>query len=274
MMAAVAREQQGSPQIEREAATRRFVVVGAADDLEARSAIEAIAPLVTNGLDLIDVPVEHAMRDVWSGEARYGVITGGPPIGGATIFGFDTTGGRQKIFRSLATTPYEGPGGAAIDFKGAINVTDDGVEGVEIVVPSFATTITKWFHNVDVTQTWINTLEEMTGRMNNAPLTGWPRPLGGRAAGEALLLGARGQQRGVNGDFEITFEFAVSRNVVGVTVDEISGIAKGGHSYLWVRYEDRIDDTTKRMVKKPIQVNVERVYEYGDFSLLGLGPVV
>lgn len=40
--------------------------------------------------------------------------------------------------------------------------------------------------------------------------------------------------------------------------------------YLWVRYANSVDDTAKALVKKPIATYVERVYEYGDFSLMGI----
>ena len=54
-------------------------------------------------------------------------------------FAFDTTGGRQKITQSLQTIhKYAPPGKTAADHKGAIGVTDHGVEGCEIVVPKFS----------------------------------------------------------------------------------------------------------------------------------------
>ncbi len=40
---------------------------------------------------------------------------------------------------------------------------------------------------------------------------------------------------------------------------------------MWVRYEDSEDATAKALVKKPVAVYVEKVYEYGDFSGLGIG---
>ena len=49
----------------------------------------------------------------------------------------------------------------------------------------------------------------------------------------------------------------------------IVGVDKKGWEYLWVRYADAEDQNV--LVKKPIAVYVERVYEEGDFSLLGIG---
>ncbi len=40
---------------------------------------------------------------------------------------------------------------------------------------------------------------------------------------------------------------------------------------MWVRYADAEDTTAKAIVKKPVAVYVEKVYDEGDFSGLGIG---
>jgi hypothetical protein len=40
---------------------------------------------------------------------------------------------------------------------------------------------------------------------------------------------------------------------------------------MWVRYADSEDEAAKVIVKKPVAVYIEKVYEEGDFSLLGIG---
>jgi len=40
---------------------------------------------------------------------------------------------------------------------------------------------------------------------------------------------------------------------------------------MWVRYEDREDDAANVLVKKPTAVYIEKVYEDGNFALLGIG---
>ncbi len=83
-----------------------------------------------------------------------------------------------------------------------------------------------------------------------------------------MFLGASGSLRSQE-DWEITFRFAASPNVTGLVIGDIAGIDKKGWEYLWVRYADAEDQNV--LVKKPIAVYVERVYEEGDFSLLGIG---
>ena len=40
---------------------------------------------------------------------------------------------------------------------------------------------------------------------------------------------------------------------------------------MWVRYANAEDTTAKALIKKPVAVYIERVYESGDFSELGIG---
>jgi hypothetical protein len=60
-----------------------------------------------------------------------------------------------------------------------------------------------------------------------------------------------------------------SKNVTGKKIGDISGIAKRGHEYLWVRYEDAVESNV--LMKKPKAVYVNRVYKDSDFSALGIG---
>jgi len=99
---------------------------------------------------------------------------------------------------------------------------------------------------------------------------------GAEAAGEALAALGRivgqvvqlGQQ---DVDWEITFRFAASLNRTGISVGSITGIAKKGWEYLWVRYADVEDAGSNTLVKQPVAAYVEQVYEYGNFAALGIG---
>jgi hypothetical protein len=92
----------------------------------------------------------------------------------------------------------------------------------------------------------------------------------GFTKGEVLFLGASGSKRGLE-DWEITFRFAASPNVTGLSLGSITGIAKEGWNYLWVRFTDDEDATAKALIKRPIAAYVEQVYPYGNFSGLGIG---
>lgn len=70
---------------------------------------------------------------------------------------------------------------------------------------------------------------------------------------------------------QTTFRFAASKNKTTFTVGGIVVPAKKGWEYMWVMYADRDDDTAKRIVKLPIGVYIEQVYELADFAGLGIG---
>ena len=67
----------------------------------------------------------------------------------------------------------------------------------------------------------------------------------------------------------ITYRFAASPNMTGLIVGTITGITKGGWHHLWALYADDVDQNT--LIKRPIAAYVERVYDPGDFSQLGIG---
>ena len=59
------------------------------------------------------------------------------------------------------------------------------------------------------------------------------------------------------------------RGLVGLQVGDIVNVNKKGWEYLWVRYGDVEDQ--KVLIKQPESVYVERVYEPGNLTLLGIG---
>ena len=106
-------------------------------------------------------------------------------------------------------------------------------------------------------------LFNLTGKVNASGFKGF-------AKGEVLFLGASGSKRGLD-DWEITFRFAASPNVAGLSLGSIGGIAKEGWQYLWVRFIDDEDPTAKALIKRPVAAYVEQVYPYGNFANLGIG---
>jgi len=215
-----------------------------------------------DGLVRQSLSIERIAEDVWEGTVRYGPRQ--PPQMGDSSYQFETGGGTQHITHSIQTVGrYAPPGKTAPDFQGAIGVTHDNVEGVDITVPVYNFSETHYIAVELVTNSYKATLFYLTGKVNNAPFRGF-------ATGEVLFLGASGSQRGQE-DWEITFKFAASPNVQNMTIGDITGINKKGWEYLWVRYADDVDANANALIKKPIAAYVEQVYQYADFSLLGIG---
>jgi hypothetical protein len=243
----------------------RYIVFGTNDDLVAKSELADTSPDAYDGIPRQSIEIDPLANEIWEGIVRYSLTHGEPPPQtGESSFSFDTGGGTQHITHSRATVAsYGAPGITAPDFQGAIGVTDNGVEGVDIAVPVYHFSETHFLADAVVTPAYKGTLFALTGKVNNASFKGF-------AAGESLFLGASGSKRG-DEDWEIAFRFAGSPNVTDLAVGPITGIAKKGWEYLWVRYGDVEDTNAKALVKRPVAAYVERVYAKGNFAALGIG---
>ena len=255
---------------ERPSVTMHYILDGTSDDITAKTLLLNSTPTLYDGLVRDECTLEPIFVDTttgtgkWDCTVQYIAPEYQPPEVGESSFNFDTGGGTQHTTQSRETiASHAPPGKTAPDFKGAIGVTGDSVEGVDITVPVYQFAETHFLPDAAVTPAYKLTLFALTGRVNQAIWKGF-------AAGEVLFLGASGSRRGL-GPWEITYRFAASPNVSDLTVGEITGIDKKGWEYLWVRYTDAEDTTAKALVKKPIAAYVERVYEDGDLSLLGIG---
>lgn len=249
----------------------RYIIMGTASDIDAKAALASTAPDYYDGLVRQSrhiAPIGDPTKTLlWEGTARYGKNDPTPPDTGESTFAFDTGGGTQHITQSLQTvSKYAAPGMTAPDFGGAIGATQEAVEGVDITVPVYNFSETHYLSPSTVSTAYKLGLFGATGKVNNAPFRGFQ-------AGEVLFVGASGTRRGTNSndDWEISFRFAASSNRTGIVVGDITGISKAGWEYMWVRYADTEDATAKALVKRPVAVYIEQVYEYANFSALGIG---
>jgi len=253
----------------KQSVTMFYVLDGTSDDVTARDLLLSSTPGTYDGLVRDECSLEPIFVDTvndagkWECSVRYVKPEYQEPEVGESSFSFDTGGGTQHITQSLQTIASYAASGTPPDFQGAIGVTHDSVEGVDITVPVYNFSETHYLADTVVTEAYKQTLFQLTGKVNNAPFKGF-------AAGEVLFLGASGSKRGEE-DWEITFRFAASPNRTGLTVGSITGIDKKGWEYMWVRYADGEDEVAHAMVKKPVAVYIEKVYELGDFTQLGIG---
>lgn len=235
---------------------------------DALAAMVAYAPESLGDLKQTGAKIDESIPDLgwWIGTVTFG--TGNDSTQketGESEFSFDTTGGQFKIAQSKGTVSRY-PAADAPDLQGVIGGTsDEAPEGVEITIPQYGYTITMYLADELVTDTYKGILYSLTGTKNNAAFKGL-------AAGENLFLGARGSKRG-RGDWQIAFNFAGSPNATGLSVGAITGIAKKGWDYLWVRFKQSPVGTGANKVLAPVPqfVYVEKVYEDANHALLGIG---
>jgi hypothetical protein len=253
----------------------RYIVTGTdadvnASDSAAYAAAIAVVPATANSLPLVTLQVERLLKDagkaIWTASATYRATRTGSPQSREldvpdTIIDQYSTGGRQETIRQGTPIDSTSRSGATIpDYGGLINVTDQGVEGVEVVAPKLVWTRTKTFAAGEWDASLRSNLALLTGSVNNASFEGW-------AAGELLLVSTSASQRN-SGVWEVTYTIEVSRNQTGIVIADFDAINKDGWDYLWVLYAKTEDATADTVVRTPIAAYVDRVYPRRDFALL------
>lgn len=180
---------------------------------------------------------------------------------------FETGGGSTHIEHSLETVgAYVPEGDEVTDFQRLIGVTRDAVEGCDVTIPALNLRAQIVLPYNAVTEAWIVQTAYLTGTTNGAPWKGF-------AIGEVLFLGCSGGMRGSPGDaaaadWDLSFAFAAGPNLTNLTIGQIEGINKKAWEYLWQRKVQYEAGAGGFMISKPVQVNVERVYQYGSFAAL------
>ena len=252
-------------QSQRESLTIPFRLVGEDDPLTARTIALAEAPTLFGYYLRNAVKLRGLGVGIWDVDAEYGLSDKKEPEEGDYKWNFDTTGATKHITHAvehISTYPSSNP---PHDHKGAIGVTDDSVEGVDVPDKAF-----KW------TETWplplagfgffySAVLGQLNGRMNAAYFRGF-------AAGTVRFDGASGGKSDkADGLVEITFNFAHSPSESGLSIGPITGVTKIGWDYLWVRYKSVDNSEKKETAMEPVQVEVDRVLYPLDFSIFGIG---
>jgi len=260
-----------------QSAEMKYFITGTSSEAAAINQLNTDAPTTFQTFVLQSLKVEPigdpTDTGMWYGTATYGSASYSTSREtGESVYSFDTGGGNVHITNGLAhvksyNSDGEMTGGSANIWKGAINVTGFGpdmrVDGVDIISPIYNFTETHYIDYETVDQAFNINIFNGTGKTNNGSFRGF-------AECEVLFLGAIGTVRGDNQDWEITYKFAASKNKTGLSIGDITGIAKNGWEYLWVRYK-MSKDTNNNPIQIPAEVHIERVYDDFDFDSLFTG---
>lgn len=244
-----------------------YVVRGTDDELIARAEVETESPESYEGRTSRRIALESQGHELWEATVSY-TAPQEPQVTPSTndvVVSFDTSGGTQHITQSLQTMGSYNEGaqfGIIPNFFGAIGVTNNSVEGVDIVVPVFAFSETHYLTDEVVTASYRSALFALTGKVNDGDFREY-------AEGEVLFMGVSGARRG-SGDWELTFKFQASPNRFNFNVGPILVEEKRGWDYMWVRYEEEEDLGAYAVVKRPVAVVIERVYPRANFAGLGI----
>jgi hypothetical protein len=165
------------------------------------------------------------------------------------------------------------------NYSCGINVTKNSIEGVTLRVANPSFRVSRSWAMDEVDADYLQKLLDLTGKVNDAPITLSINGLELAFKKGELLFDGANLQTTPDERLEISYEFSVQRNVdpadpkthkrVGtkITVTEAEG-----WDYVWVDSEEDIDEVAHAKVHKPVAVYIERVYDRADFEELNLQP--
>lgn len=166
------------------------------------------------------------------------------------------------------------PGGNGVpDFKGAIGVNGDQIEGCEIEVGKLEFSITKKWALGTLSGAYLQLLGEWTDRcrVNNNDFTfAWQGQTLTFRKGTLRFRCATVKWNNSN-ELEITYHFAYSRSIRkqdNFRIGQSALITKQGWEYLWTRYRAAVSGGIT--VAEPQSAYVEQVYPEDDFTKLQL----
>ena len=219
------------------------------DDVAAAEYLTNVVPVFYYGAWLQDVTIKPLGNGLWHVTCSYGPL---PQWPGSIRVGFRTTGGTVHISSSRERIAMYGTG-----VQHTVIIGQDG-SGAEITVPVQMRSYAFNFDSGIVTESAMDYWEALTGAVNSAT---WHN----RPAGEVLFLGAEGDTTiSADSKSSVTFQFAMSRNKVGETIGEISGIVKDGHDLIDIHTMTKVVGSQNVQVEK--FVYIQRVYERLNFA--------
>lgn len=248
---------------------RKYILKGSYSSIPDRSTVEstvaALSPvydgsLIRKGWEVDRVTVKKGTSadtevHVWNVTVNYGQERTEEIRG-------STGGGTQTVTAALQhIASYAASGQQAGVFDGSINVTEDEVKGTDVKLPTFAFQIMRELAAGSITNAYLNTLSTATTCANQYSWRGFPKG--------SVILDHADFEMGADKDM-VTFFFEHQPNLTNATFPgNITGVNKEGWQYIWFEFRKR-DDANGRQILKPIAAHVERLYNYFDFSLLGV----
>jgi hypothetical protein len=246
----------------------RYKVWHELNDAVVRPFVETQLPSKYENLVLDDYDMDESpdAPGVWTVVAKYKLLEDSSSGGGQgqpVEIQFSTGGGTATLKQSIRTISKlpcpENANVQAPDFKGAINVSEDGPEGTEVIRPRLEF---GWTYPVLAGAIDVLTIYEMTGKVNSVNFRGFP-------AGSLLFLGCDGTAT-VGATGRLTYKFAASPGASSLSVNGSRQFSKKGWEYIWCRYNKKKDANANAVANLPTAVYVEQIYETADFHLLGI----
>lgn len=175
---------------------------------------------------------------------------------------WDTTGHTEHITQGLDGSEERIPGSEP-SFHGAINVSGDSVQGLDVVRPNLRYSET-WILPVSlaISCNFISTVYSLTGTVNLNTFRCF-------APGEALFMGARAQWSGDQPYVSCTFDWECRPNQEVYPFAGAGGaFQKKGWEHIWIRYQAEAEDGS--LIRMPVAAYKNKVYHEESWSALGI----
>lgn len=168
-----------------------------------------------------------------------------------------------KVAKSIIAG-YGAAGSSIPDVGRLVNMTDEGVEGVDIEIPTLELVETWERAEGDIDSSDIQTAFAALKTWNNANFKGF-------APGEVFFDNFNAAQR-PDGQWTLTYKFKCLPNATDIVIsDDITVLEKLGWDYLWT-YNEKVE-SNGRIIENPIAAYVHRLYDPSSFASLGIGVV-
>lgn len=237
---------------------KKYRITGTRNEADVRTEVLKTAPSEVEGLPLGQVVVTAVDWKVWEATCTY---TYRELERVASTWSFNAAGANTHINHSLGTVRGYAlqAGRPAPNFFGAINVTKDDIQGLDVMVPQMTFSETHKYDPASVNTTFLKNIHNFTGHVNTGAFRGFD-------SGEVLFTGASGSYNDTL--VTVTFNFQVGKNIDLNVAGTI--VSKGAFQYMWVYYEEAEDPSSATIVKMPVGAYVERIYPNVQFTQLGL----
>jgi len=260
--------------------TLKYVLTGTTDKDEAESYAAGNLPQ-NDGINLLDYFSVKELEDGRDGSFEVTAYykgpefpenssgsssSGGDPTPREISYSFDIAETTRRITHSKETIASHVVSGESLPTTGgAINLEDGVPQGADIA-------FTETSFSVE--------MEYPAGVIDNPTIQAWEAlaqpphtndaAFRGRDAGEVLFVGNRATVKHEDEANTVVFNFKVSKNVTDLSVANgtWTGISKKGWELAWVYQEQR--EVGDFVIAKPIGLFIERVFDEGDFSQLGV----
>ncbi|MFA9478505.1 hypothetical protein ACERK3_09375 [Phycisphaerales bacterium AB-hyl4] len=246
-----------------------YDLYGSNDDGELLDALQAESPGTygDDNMPRASSRVKQVGNLWWEGRVRYSHAStgtfGGQLQPGQSSFAFEIAVQQVRIVKGIAVVAAYGAGASVSDNGGLIGASSQGVQGTEMMVPTYEFSETHAFTDAQISNSYKNTLADLVGTVNNGTFRGQP-------AGTLLAIGVSGNQRG-DGNWELAFRWAKRKNQTGKSFGDITGVNALGWEHIDVRTEPAEIDGFGRIGRKPIAVYVHQIYETSNYSGFGIG---